>query len=147
MHKQLSPFITVSVVRGLQAEVVRQGSALRSQPRGTRHSNLLRWCPKPSISKALGHDLSVAFAIPDRLISGVFTYFSRRSCWGVGNTWSVVNSFGLLSSVAIRTWCVFPTFFHSPSTAPTVSLVTSDNSPDSLWPLTCERTSTNWSRL
>lgn len=95
MHKQLSPFITVSIVRGLQAEVVRQGSALRSQPRGTRHSNLLRRCPKPSISKAPGRDLAVAFAIPDRLISSVFTYFRRRHCWGVGNTWSVVIFSGL----------------------------------------------------
>ncbi len=82
MHKQLSPFITVSIVRGLQAEVVRQGSALRSQPRGTRHSNLLRRCPKPSISKALGRDLAVAFAIPDRLISSVFTYFPPQTLLG-----------------------------------------------------------------
>lgn len=82
MHKQLSPFITVSIVRGLQAEVVRQGSTFRSQPRGTRHSNLLRRCPKPSISKALGRDLAVAFAIPDRLISSVFTYFPPQTLLG-----------------------------------------------------------------
>lgn len=82
MHKQLSPFITVSIVRGLQAEVVRQGSALRSQPRGTHHSNLLRRCPKPCISKALGRDLAVAFGIPDRLISSVFTYFPPQTLLG-----------------------------------------------------------------